>query len=124
MGCVGYQPSCLILMLFFMVRGIVKAVSGFRNRLTFNFHEDPEQEHLRPHSPYLFLVGQLLLCTFGAGDAEFPDGCYSDQLPASVSHGQQQSRSASAQRAPYFGQVGGDDGSVDGTILKEGLDHG
>lgn len=97
LGCVGYQPSCLILMLFFTIRGMIKVVSGFRNQLTFSFHEDSEQECLRPHSPDLFLVGQLLLCTFGAGDAEFPDGCHSDKLPASVSHGQQQSRSASAQ---------------------------
>lgn len=71
--------------------------SGFKNWLACSSCEDSHQEHLVPHLPYLFLVGQLLLCTFGAGDAEFPDGCHSDKLPASFSHGKQQSCTAGSQ---------------------------
>jgi len=84
-------------MLLFMIRGIIKAASDLKNRLTCSFCEDFQQEHLVPHLSYPFLVGQLLLCTAGAGDAEFPDGCHSDQLPASVGHGEQQSRTAGSQ---------------------------
>lgn len=77
-----------------------------------------QQEHLDPHLPYLFLVGQLLLCSFGAGDAEFLNGCNSDKLPASLSHGEQQSCTAGTQWAAYIGQVSRNDRSVDGKILK------
>lgn len=120
--CVGYQPSCVTFMLLFIIRWIIKVVSGFKNRLTCNSCEDSQQEHLVPHLLFLFLVGQLLLCTFGAGDAEFPDGCHSDKLPASFSHGEQQPCTASSQWAAYFGQVSRNDRSVDGTVLKEWLD--
>lgn len=98
-----------------------KSCIRLKIRLTCSYCEDSQQEH---HLLSLFLVGQLLLCTFGAGHAEFPDGCHSDKLPASLSHGEQQSCTASSQWATYFGQVSRNDRSVDGMILKEWLDYG
>lgn len=79
-----------------MIKGIVKVVSSYKNQLTWSCCVESRHEHHVPHLLHLFLAGQLLLCTFGAGDAEFPDGCDSDQLPASLSHGEQQPCAASS----------------------------
>lgn len=72
-----------------MISGIIKVASGCKKWLMCSSCEYSKQEHLVPYLCSPFLVGQLLLCTFGAGDAEFPDGCHSDKLPASFSHGEQ-----------------------------------